>query len=195
MPFHPRLARLFFAVVLVFLSLRISENGAKTSIDAAIPIILIVGRSGVGKSTFIHQLEAVDIDTGLPPVIGHTLKSGGFARLHHTFPLRLTMGELLTCSWHPETSKITFYRAVVYGKDVYLVDTPGFDDDQMRDEDVLHTSQEMMLKTHGGTKLLTAIIYMHDITQARMGSLGQKASSDLSLYCILHSLVLTRQRP
>lgn len=52
---------------------------AKTMIDAEIPAILILGRSGVGKSTFIHQLGAVDVVTGLPPAIGHELRSGSLA--------------------------------------------------------------------------------------------------------------------
>ncbi|GAB1314690.1 hypothetical protein MFIFM68171_04900 [Madurella fahalii] len=136
---HQRIVRLICIVIVAFLSLRISEHRTKNLIDAGIPVILLMGRSGVGKSTFIHKLGAVDTDTGLPPAIGHTLKS--------------------------ETAKITYYKGVAYGKDVHLVDTPGFDDDRMGDEDVLHALQEMMLKTHHGTKLLTGIIYMHDITQ------------------------------
>lgn len=59
---------------------------------------------------------------------------------------------------------------------MYLLDTPGFNDDRMRDEEILYASQKMLFETHKSTKFLTGIIYMHDITQAQIGSLGQKAS-------------------
>lgn len=48
------------------------------SINPGIPIIAIMGRTGVGKSMFINTLGGLSLDEKVPPVVGHGLESCTF---------------------------------------------------------------------------------------------------------------------
>jgi hypothetical protein len=51
-------------------------SGPVPPIDPNAPIFTILGKTGVGKSTFIDLLGARHVKTRRPPVIGHSLSSG-----------------------------------------------------------------------------------------------------------------------
>ena len=47
----------------------------RPEIDASLPVFAILGKTGVGKSTFINELGGRNIKNNLPPRIGETLES------------------------------------------------------------------------------------------------------------------------
>ncbi len=69
---------------------------------------------------------------------------------------------------------VSWYQASVDGKQVYLIDTPGFDDSRVSDMYILkHISRELKTYYEQG-KLLNGILYLYDISQARARGSGLK---------------------
>ncbi|KAK1779259.1 P-loop containing nucleoside triphosphate hydrolase protein [Copromyces sp. CBS 386.78] len=102
-------------------------------------IILIMGVTGVGKSTFINQLKPGSA------VVGHTMES---------------------TTQTPQAVKIVLDEAKT--ESVTVVDTPGFDDTWRSDERVLEEIAEYMATQYVLGVPLKGIIYMHSITEVRM---------------------------
>ncbi|KAJ4997042.1 P-loop containing nucleoside triphosphate hydrolase protein [Colletotrichum sp. SAR 10_66] len=73
------------------------------------------------------------------------------------------------------TREVTVYR---YQYDnftnVYLVDTPGFDDTNLSDSDVLKEIATWMTGSYNNEVKLTGILYLHRITDPRMGGSARK---------------------
>jgi len=67
-----------------------------------------------------------------------------------------------------ETSKITGYNTWVQGRQYVLVDTPGFDDTSLSDTHVLKMLAAWLESTYRSGTKLSAILYVHPITQTRM---------------------------
>ncbi|KAG2029505.1 P-loop containing nucleoside triphosphate hydrolase protein, partial [Suillus americanus] len=100
----------------------------------------VMGRTGVGKSTFINDAAGKKVVT-----VGHGLKSCT-ADIQHVF---------CECPGDPS-------RRVV------LVDTPGYDDTYISDEEVLRRIAVWLASSYGQDMKLAGILYLHDITQSRM---------------------------
>ncbi|KAG1878832.1 P-loop containing nucleoside triphosphate hydrolase protein [Suillus subluteus] len=103
-------------------------------------IIPVMGRTGVGKSTFINDAAGKEVVT-----VGHGLNSCT-AKIQHVF---------CKCPGDPS-------RRVV------LVDTPGSDDTYISDEEVLRCIAVWLADSYGQDMKLAGILYLHDITQSRM---------------------------
>ncbi|KAF7422694.1 hypothetical protein PC9H_010850 [Pleurotus ostreatus] len=58
------------------------------------------------------------------------------------------------------------------GRRVILVDTPGFDDTRTKDIDILAMIAAFLTTTYEEGKLLAGVIYMHRISDVRMGGLS-----------------------
>jgi GTP-binding protein EngB required for normal cell division/exonuclease VII small subunit len=102
-------------------------------------VIALMGLTGAGKSTFINAATRQSGKT-----VGHKLKS--------------------------YTADI---RAVRYSRDegspsVVFVDTPGFDDTNKPDTEILRIIAEWLEKTYNKHKKLGGIIYVHRISDNRM---------------------------
>ena len=69
-------------------------------------------------------------------------------------------------------SKITFFASDSQPYDVYLVDTPGFDDSTRSDTDVLRNIVHWLGAMRERRIKLSGIIYLHRITDNRMGGLA-----------------------
>ncbi|EPE24867.1 P-loop containing nucleoside triphosphate hydrolase [Glarea lozoyensis ATCC 20868] len=67
-----------------------------------------------------------------------------------------------------ETKKISSYNVYIRGKTFTLVDTPGFDDDNLSDSDVLKLLVDWLASTYKSGQKLNGILYLHRITDARM---------------------------
>lgn len=110
-------------------------------------IYAIIGRTGVGKSTFIGALGGKDGD-GREPEVCHGLQS---------------------C-----TSTLGFYKATLNERSICILDSPGFDDDRpdFTDEEIMRRIFFKLADDYGGDKLIKGLVYMHDISQSRFGGLA-----------------------
>ncbi|KAI1741097.1 P-loop containing nucleoside triphosphate hydrolase protein [Xylaria scruposa] len=60
------------------------------------------------------------------------------------------------------------------GTSIYFVDTPGFDDTFKKDTDILREIAAFLNKTYERQTLLSGIIYLHRISDPRLGGSGMK---------------------
>ncbi|KAI0880961.1 uncharacterized protein GGS22DRAFT_173853 [Annulohypoxylon maeteangense] len=104
-----------------------------------------MGKTGCGKSSFISKLAVTDY-TG---AVGHNLKS--------------------------ETHLIHEIECRVGGRRVLLIDTPGFDDTAGEDVIVLESIAKWLHTSYNDKKFLSALIYMHDIGETRVGRSSVKS--------------------
>jgi hypothetical protein len=68
-----------------------------------------------------------------------------------------------------ETGQVEVHQCPHRGKKIYLVDTPGFDDTHRSDTDVLREIAAWLEKAYSHQVHLTGIIYLHRITDRRVG--------------------------
>ncbi|OBZ72263.1 GTP-binding protein A [Grifola frondosa] len=108
-------------------------------------IIAVMGPTGTGKSSFIKSV------TGDETIqIGSSLNSS--------------------------TQEFGVYSAVIDGRRVEFVDTPGFEDtrDENSDADILQELAAFLMQTYHDRKLFNAVIYMHRISDPRLGKITKR---------------------
>ncbi|KAH6905904.1 P-loop containing nucleoside triphosphate hydrolase protein [Coprinopsis sp. MPI-PUGE-AT-0042] len=107
-------------------------------------VILVMGPTGVGKSTFIKEY------TGNQDVeVGHQLQSC-----------------TRDVSWYQATVPRRFPRLA--GRRLILVDTPGFDDTYADDSEILKRVSAWLAQSYNKQMHIAGVIYMNDISQKRM---------------------------
>ncbi|KAJ3513211.1 hypothetical protein NLJ89_g3075 [Agrocybe chaxingu] len=104
-------------------------------------IIAVMGPTGAGKTTFISRAGGLDESE----LVGHELKS--------------CTQEVRDFVCHDE----------VEARRVVLVDTPGFDDTNLSDLDILRKIADWLRKTYENDIKLSGLIYLHRISDNRMG--------------------------
>ncbi|KAK3988227.1 P-loop containing nucleoside triphosphate hydrolase protein [Cladorrhinum sp. PSN332] len=113
-------------------------------------VIVILGVTGAGKSFFINKLKDAGADTAPVAVVaeGHTLKS--------------------------ETKRCEAVQIVLDdeteddARSITVIDTPGFDDTNRTDADVLKEITEKLATLHASGYPLKGVLYFHKITENRM---------------------------
>jgi GTPase SAR1 family protein len=118
-----------------------------------------MGATGVGKSTLISRLAR---DT---PVIGHNLTSCEF-RLHRCAALFCEVNR--NADWLLGTTDITEFICDIDGKEVILLDTPGFDDTNRSDADILNSIADYMKEAGREGVHLSGLVYLHSINDVRV---------------------------
>ncbi|MCJ1263811.1 hypothetical protein MMC22_003681 [Lobaria immixta] len=130
--------------------------------------ILVMGLSGVGKSTFISIVTEND-----------TIPIGAASNL---------MGE---------TQEVQDYildyhhNGVLY--EIHLIDSPGFDDGALIDTDVLSRIATYVNTNYKLKQRLAGVLYLHDITKTKVGWTGKRnlrmlenmIGTDAYRYCTL----------
>ncbi|OQD93173.1 hypothetical protein PENSOL_c034G04279 [Penicillium solitum] len=121
---------------------------SKETLDAKEPniFIAIMGMTGAGKSTFISHCTDVKVAISDP-------------------------GALQSC-----TQEVHMYRCTYFSPraNVYLVDTPGFDDTDRKDTDILKEIATWLTKTYKQNIQLSGILYLHRISDNRMGGCAHR---------------------
>lgn len=73
------------------------------------------------------------------------------------------------------TSKVEVVPAIMpNGKRIFLIDTPGFDDTYQSDTDILREIADWLAQAYQFKVRLTGLIYLHRITDVRIGGSGMK---------------------
>ncbi|KIJ92590.1 hypothetical protein K443DRAFT_13482 [Laccaria amethystina LaAM-08-1] len=106
-------------------------------------IVPVMGPTGVGKSSFINSYLGQE-----KAQVGHDLKS-----------CTATLQPFLDDLPPDESGK---HRRLV------LVDTPGFDDTNEADSEILRRIAVWLASSYGPKKTCGGLIYLHDMTDARM---------------------------
>ncbi|KAF5359745.1 hypothetical protein D9756_003445 [Leucocoprinus leucothites] len=117
-----------------------SDNSSTPATDSHNhPIIIIVmGPTGAGKSNFIK------VATGNDDVqVGHSLRS-------HTDDINV------------------FKCQGPRGREFHFVDTPGFDDTYRHEGEILSRIASWLLQTYQDRRMLSGVLYLHNITDNRM---------------------------
>ena len=119
-------------------------------------VIAVMGVTGAGKSAFIKLATGDDSIK-----VGSTLESGMY-RLYFSHITYSKVDRII------ETSVITTHRFRHKDRTIILVDTPGFDDSQKKDTDVLKVLADWFELTYRSGVKINGIIYLHRITDDRM---------------------------
>ena len=92
------------------------------------------------------------------------------------------------------TSKVQPYSFEYLGEIITLVDTPGFDDTNRSDTEVLKEITNWTSKTYKKSQLLSGIIYLHPITHTHMEGSAMKNLRMFQRLCgegVLENVLLT----
>ncbi|KAG8736014.1 hypothetical protein FRC10_009887 [Ceratobasidium sp. 414] len=65
-------------------------------------------------------------------------------------------------------------RFELNGREIQLIDTPGFDDTNFSDTEILERIGQFLKLSHNENQLLSGIIYMHRITDNRVGGVSRR---------------------
>ncbi|KAI0907001.1 P-loop containing nucleoside triphosphate hydrolase protein [Ustulina deusta] len=68
------------------------------------------------------------------------------------------------------TNSIAIFREELHGRDVYLIDTPGFDDTNQEDVEVLTAVAHYLSVSYANNISVNGILYLHRISDTRIGS-------------------------
>ena len=118
-------------------------------------VIMLMGVTGSGKSSLISLLTEQDVG------IGHSLEACSWCRLSHC--------SLFPCSPSPGTSELAAYTyQPEAGPTVQLIDTPGFNDTNRSDADILKDIALHLIQIYKKNVKLAGLIYLHRITDVRM---------------------------
>ncbi|KAG6852882.1 hypothetical protein C0991_008395 [Blastosporella zonata] len=109
-------------------------------------VIPIMGPSGAGKSTFINTLIGQEVAS-----VGHELQS-------HTAHIQ----------------HFTFIHPSLPNRRVVVIDTPGFDDTDIDDREILRRIAVWLARSYDAKMKLAGVVYLHEITQPRMLGTSRK---------------------
>ncbi|KAJ8517855.1 hypothetical protein ONZ45_g5022 [Pleurotus djamor] len=121
-------------------------------------IIAVMGPTGVGKSTFISTACG---RAGRQKTVGHGLES--------------------------YTKDIKETRVTREGREIVLVDTPGFDDTHLPDTLILRIIAEWLKEKYSDDVKLAGIIYMHRVSDNRMAGSPLKNLDMFRQLCGTHA--------
>lgn len=123
-----------------------------------IQVLIVMGVTGVGKSTFIQYA------TGKVVKIGHGQEACECSLAALEYWLRLTGAT--------GTAEVKFYQ--IPDTDVYLMDTPGFDDTYLSDAEILKNIARALVDAFNDQAEIQGALYIHPVTEAKMRGSGRK---------------------
>lgn len=81
------------------------------------------------------------------------------------------------------TESLGIFRFSHEGRDVYLIDTPGFNDTERSDEETLRCIAHFLGISYANRRYITGIVYLHRITDNRMTGTNQRNIHMLKALC------------
>jgi len=126
-----------------------------------------MGVTGVGKSKFISHLSKT-------AVVGDGVKS---CKATPVLPLPVQAAHKKrqpTNKIKLGTTAISIHTAFLEGRNIYLIDTPGFDDTTRTDTEILREIAAWLKKSYDDKVQLAGIVYLHHISDNRVGGSGVK---------------------
>ncbi|KAF7168904.1 hypothetical protein CNMCM5623_001810 [Aspergillus felis] len=135
----------------------IYEESLQDLFEPSEPVVFIavMGMTGAGKSTFISHCTDEEVAISEP-------------------------GALQSC-----TQEVRIHRCKHFSPhaNVYLVDTPGFDDTNRKDTDILKEIATWLTETYKHKIRLRGILYLHRISDNRMGGCARRNLSMFKKLC------------
>ena len=125
---------------------------------ARIQVIVVMGVTGVGKSTFIQYA------TGKEVKIGHGQEACKYILAVFEYCKRLKSAA--------GTAEVKMYQ--IPDTNVYLMDTPGFDDTYLSDREILNNIATALADAFNDEAEIQGALYVHQVTEARMRGSGRK---------------------
>jgi len=123
-------------------------------------IILVMGVTGVGKSTFIKYATGCDV------VVGHGQSSCEYGQIDAK-DFRANHYVLQT-----GTAKVQCFQ--IPQTNFFLMDTPGFDDTHISDTQILREIAQALLDSFNDKAEIQGALYIHPVVEARMRGSGVK---------------------
>ncbi|KAG8731937.1 hypothetical protein FRC11_001479 [Ceratobasidium sp. 423] len=102
---------------------------------------------------------------------GKTTVSAAQIQFHFIAGEDLEVGNELESCTHEVTPTRVFQ---IDGQDIILVDTPGFDDTELSDTDILKRITAFLTSTYQEGYKLTGVIYLHRISDIRVGGVSRR---------------------
>ncbi|KAH8714048.1 P-loop containing nucleoside triphosphate hydrolase protein, partial [Phaeosphaeriaceae sp. PMI808] len=81
------------------------------------------------------------------------------------------------------TQEVQSASTVIDGRAVTLIDTPGFDDSTRFDGEILNLIASYLKHSFNRNELLSGVIYLHRITDNRIGGSGKRTMTVLQRMC------------
>ncbi|KAI5837208.1 P-loop containing nucleoside triphosphate hydrolase protein [Morchella snyderi] len=120
--------------------------------------IAVLGVTGSGKSSFIELCTGRDENS-----VGHSLYSA-----------KSVCARSVDLQIYTETTEVKVFPFEHKGTTINLIDTPGFDDTNRTDTEVLRDVASWLGDHYKDGQKLNGIIYLHRITDPRMGGAAKK---------------------
>lgn len=133
--------------MLFVLGQSLDDGHPMVGVDREAPIFAVIGETGVGKSSFINSLGGRSSSNDAPEICD----------------------TLDTC-----TNEILVYKATVDNLPIYLMDTPGFNDRRMTDEEVMNMIYQKLNTLYNDGRPVRGLVYLYDISRVRFGGLAAK---------------------
>jgi len=135
-------------------------NDLRSRVKPPPPVLIaIMGKTGTGKTSFVNAL------TGKGLTVGHGLEACEYS-LSTNIPFIYLKDS--PSNGAVGTQDIQTASTTINGREVWLIDTPGFDDTHRSDVDILTTIANWVQHASYERKHLSGIIYLHRIADTRM---------------------------
>ncbi|KAF2193836.1 hypothetical protein K469DRAFT_712676 [Zopfia rhizophila CBS 207.26] len=123
----------------------------------------------------VRTLEAKEVFIA---VMGQT-GAGKSSFINWVTGANLVEGESLSSC----TQEVQSASTIIDGRTVTLIDTPGFDDSSRSDGEILNLIATYLRHSYNRNELLSGVIYLHRITDNRIGHTGRRTMTVLQRMC------------
>lgn len=123
-----------------------------------------MGKTGAGKSSMIKLLGGKDRD-GSEPTVDDGLESCRFLAI-----VGVVWLHTVVLTFNPGTTTPSIYQTSIDNKMILLLDTPGFDDSEQTNLDILReiVSNLYLFALRPTEVEVRGVIFLHDITETRL---------------------------